>query len=72
LGNADMSGLVLTDAKIEIDGLGHVKAGPTGTADVEINGAGAVTLTQRPAHLSQEIAGLGSVNVPKQPAGTTL
>ncbi len=72
LGNADLSNLMLTDARIEIDGVGDVKAGPSGNADLEINGAGAITLTRRPAHLTQEINGPGSVDVPKAPAGTTL
>ena len=72
LGNADLAALTLTDATIEIDGLGHVKAGPTGNARVEINGAGAVTLTRRPFHLSQEINGAGSIDVPPAPPGTTL
>ncbi|MDE8343659.1 MAG: DUF2807 domain-containing protein, partial [Acidocella sp.] len=43
LGQANLADLTLGNARIEIDGLGHVKAGPTGNVRVEINGAGAVT-----------------------------
>jgi hypothetical protein len=70
--DADFSDLAVGDAKIEIDGLGHVIAGPTGDAHVEIDGAGKVTLTKRPAHLSQEINGAGSISQPDAPAGQAL
>ena len=71
-GEADLNALTLTDARIEIDGIGHVAAGPTGDAHVQIDGAGKVSLTKRPQHLSQEINGVGSVSQPDAPAGQTL
>ena len=67
--DADLGALVTTDATITIDGLGHVIAAPTGDANIQIDGAGKVTLTRRPAHLSQQIDGAGSVT---QPEGQTL
>jgi hypothetical protein len=63
--DADLSDLTVADATIAIDGLGHVVAGPTGDAHVQIDGAGKVSLTKRPAHLSQEIDGAGSVTQPE-------
>jgi hypothetical protein len=72
LGNVNLDGMTLTDSTIEIDGLGHVTAGPTGDVSVEINGAGAVNLTKRPAHLDKEINGAGTVDQPTAPAGQSL
>ncbi|MFT4251267.1 MAG: DUF2807 domain-containing protein [Caulobacter sp.] len=61
-GEAELSALTVTDAKVEIAGSGEAKLGPTGEADVNIAGSGDVTLTERPARLSKSIAGSGEVN----------
>ncbi|MBI1684820.1 GIN domain-containing protein [Caulobacter hibisci] len=61
-GEAELSALNVTDAKVEIAGSGEAKLGPTGEADVQIAGSGDVTLTERPARLSKSIAGSGEVN----------
>ena len=71
-GDADLSSLATTDAKIEVDGFGNVTAAPTGHADVQINGAGNVTLTRRPATLDQQINGAGHVSQPDAPAEQKL
>ncbi|MEH0198776.1 DUF2807 domain-containing protein [Caulobacter sp. CCNWLY153] len=61
-GEAELTALVVTDAKVAIAGSGEAKLGPTGEADVHIAGSGDVTLTERPASLSRSIAGSGDIN----------
>lgn len=61
-GEAELSALTITDAKVAIAGSGEAKLGPTGEADVHIAGSGDVTLTERPANLSKSVAGSGEVN----------
>lgn len=61
-GEAELTSLTITDAKVAIAGSGEAKLGPTGEADVNIAGSGDVTLTERPARLSKSIAGSGDIN----------
>lgn len=61
-GEAELTALTVTDAKVSIAGSGEAKLGPTGEADVNIAGSGDVTLTERPASLSKSIAGSGDIN----------
>ncbi|GBQ31859.1 DUF2807 domain-containing protein [Gluconacetobacter azotocaptans] len=70
--NADLSDMIVTDADIDIQGAGHVSVGPTGHAGVHLSGVGAVELTRRPASLTKEIEGIGTVSVPDEPKGTRL
>ncbi|MBB2201643.1 GIN domain-containing protein [Gluconacetobacter tumulisoli] len=70
--NADLSDMIVTDADIEIEGAGHVSIGPTGHAAVHLSGVGAVELTRRPASLTKDIEGIGTVSVPDEPKGTRL
>lgn len=60
-GEADLSGLLTRDADITISGSGEAAVGPTGAARIDISGSGDVTLTRRPASLSQSISGSGDV-----------
>lgn len=50
------------DATIRIDGVGDVTIGATGTVDVEINGAGNVTLIRKPKTLRSSINGIGDID----------
>jgi hypothetical protein len=50
------------DATIRIDGVGDVTLGATGTVDVEINGAGNVTLVRKPATLRSRMNGIGDID----------
>lgn len=61
-GDADLGGLDLGDASIDIPGSGDVSVGPTGKATVEISGSGDVTLTRRPRILEQDVSGSGDVH----------
>lgn len=61
-GEAELSALTITDAKVSIAGSGEARLGPTGEADVSVAGSGDVTLTQRPARLTRSIAGSGDIN----------
>jgi hypothetical protein len=63
----DMEGLKLENAKVQMNGASDVTAGPTESADVEINGVGQATLLGQPKSLNREIHGLGSVTVRDSP-----
>ncbi|MBU1384551.1 MAG: DUF2807 domain-containing protein [Alphaproteobacteria bacterium] len=62
-GEADLSAVTTTDAKVTIAGSGDARIAPTGRADITISGSGDVQLTTRPATVSQSISGSGSVDV---------
>lgn len=60
-GDADLSGLELTDVTIGIDGSGEAEVAATGQVNVDISGSGDVSLTRRPAQLTQTVSGSGEV-----------
>lgn len=60
-GDADLRGLTLKDARIDIAGSGDADLAALGQVDVEINGSGDVTLSGRPANLNSRISGSGQV-----------
>ncbi|GAA4476699.1 GIN domain-containing protein [Gluconacetobacter asukensis] len=60
---ADLSDMVVRDADVGISGAGHVSIGPSGHASVRLSGVGAVELTRKPASLTKEISGIGSITV---------
>lgn len=60
-GDADLAALTLTDAEVAISGSGEARVGPTGKADITINGSGDVILTRRPATVNRSISGSGAV-----------
>ena len=60
-GDADLRGLTLKDARIDIAGSGDADLTASGQVDVQINGSGDVTLSGRPANLNSRISGSGQV-----------
>jgi len=60
-GGADLDSLTTKDATIDVNGFGDVRVAPTGKAEINISGSGDVTLTERPAELTQRISGFGEV-----------
>jgi Putative auto-transporter adhesin, head GIN domain len=70
--HADLSDMIVTDADLDIAGAGHVSVGPTGHASIHLSGVGAVELTRRPASLTKDIDGIGTVTEPDEPEGTQL
>lgn len=61
-GSVDLGKVEGRDATIRIDGVGDVTIGATGVVDVEINGAGNVTLVRKPATLRSRMNGIGNVD----------
>ncbi|KQM21807.1 GIN domain-containing protein [Novosphingobium sp. Leaf2] len=61
-GNLDLGKVQGRDATIRIDGVGDVTIGATGTVDVEVNGAGNVSLVRKPQVLRSRMNGIGSVD----------
>ena len=61
-GNIDLGKVEGEDATVRLDGVGDITLGATGTVDVEINGAGDVSLVRKPQILRSRIHGLGSIN----------
>ncbi|MFC0206199.1 GIN domain-containing protein [Novosphingobium soli] len=61
-GNLDLGKVAARDATIRIDGVGSVTLGATGVVDVEINGAGNVTLVRKPAVLRSQMNGIGDID----------
>lgn len=60
-GEADLDGLTTKDAVVDISGFGDARVAPTGKAEINVSGSGDVTLTERPAELTQRISGFGDV-----------
>ncbi|MFT8643330.1 GIN domain-containing protein [Gluconacetobacter sp.] len=60
---ANLSDMVVRDADVTISGAGHVSIGPSGHASVHLSGVGAVNLTRKPASLTKEVSGIGSITV---------
>ncbi|MDE8651746.1 GIN domain-containing protein [Novosphingobium album (ex Liu et al. 2023)] len=58
----DLARLDAEDATVRVDGMGDVSIAATRNVDVEINGAGNVTLHRKPAHLRSAINGVGSID----------
>lgn len=61
-GDIDLGKVQGRDATVRIDGVGDVTLGATGTVDVEINGAGNVTLIRKPATLRSRMNGIGDID----------
>ena len=63
-GDADLATLATENADVRIAGAGGAEVNASQSANIVIAGVGNVDLVQRPAHLTQEISGVGSVDVP--------
>ncbi|EIZ78402.1 hypothetical protein WSK_3021 [Novosphingobium sp. Rr 2-17] len=61
-GDIDLGKLEAKDATVHVRGVGDVTLGATGTVNVEINGAGNVSLVRKPATLQSRINGVGSID----------
>lgn len=61
-GNIDLGKLEGKDATIRLDGVGNVTIAASGTVDVEINGAGNVSLLRKPAVLRSRLSGIGNID----------
>lgn len=61
-GNIDLGKVQGRDATVRINGVGDVTIGATGLVDVEINGAGNVTLVRKPETLRSRMNGIGTVD----------
>lgn len=61
-GSIDLSHVEGDDATVRIDGVGDVEVAATNLVDVEINGAGNVSLKKRPRTARTRINGVGSVD----------
>lgn len=62
-GDADLDELFATNAEIRIEGAGQAEVRATDRANVVIEGVGEVDFAGRPANLTQEVSGIGSVNI---------
>jgi len=61
-GDVDAINLKTESTKLTIAGSGDAKVDATDTLDATIMGSGSVTYRGKPAHLTQDIAGSGSIN----------
>lgn len=61
-GSIDLSKVTGDDATVRIDGVGDVEVAATRLVDVEINGAGNVSLRNKPVTVRTQINGVGSVD----------
>ncbi|MBW8880152.1 MAG: DUF2807 domain-containing protein [Asticcacaulis sp.] len=62
MGDADLGALKTTDADISISGAGNADVAATGKVSVDVSGTGDVHLKTKPASLSTDISGAGSVD----------
>lgn len=62
-GSADLTALSVDNAEVVISGAGGAQVNASQSANVSIEGVGNVDLVQRPARLTQDVSGLGRVNV---------
>lgn len=61
-GDADLTDLVSTDAKINVSGSGDATLATTGKADVDLSGSGDVDFKTKPETVTSHISGTGSLN----------
>jgi len=59
--------LITQDLKADLSGASNLTANPAETADIDLSGAGLVTLLTRPKNYHADIEGLGHIDVPDQP-----
>ena len=61
-GAIDLSDVRARDARIKLAGLGNIEVDAGGKVDVEISGAGRVSLHRKPTQLTSRISGLGTID----------
>lgn len=61
-GDIDLGHVEGKDATVRVEGVGDVTIGASGTVDVQIDGAGNVTLLRKPAVLRSRIHGIGNID----------
>lgn len=66
-GEADLSGLTLDAAVVDISGSGRASLGPRESARIDVSGDGVVKLTTKPKTLTKDISGSGQVSQPGLP-----
>lgn len=59
--NADLSRLLVADAKVTVDGVGNVVVHPTERLDATMNGIGAIHYLGDPMHVSTRMHGFGTI-----------
>jgi hypothetical protein len=61
VGNVDLGDLDATDATVSVAGAGNIDVNASGKVNANVAGAGNVTLHRKPAQLTSQISGIGSV-----------
>jgi hypothetical protein len=61
-GNVDLGDLDATDATVSVAGVGNIDVNASGKVNANVAGAGNVTLHRKPAQLTTQISGIGSVD----------
>jgi hypothetical protein len=60
-GHADLSKLLVADAKVTVDGVGSVIVSPRESLDATMNGVGAIFYTGSPSKVNTRMNGLGTI-----------
>ena len=61
-GAIDLSGVRAEDARVRLAGLGDIDVNAGGRVDVEISGAGQVSLHRKPMQLVSRVTGIGTID----------
>ncbi|RZJ90743.1 MAG: DUF2807 domain-containing protein [Brevundimonas sp.] len=61
-GEAELANLIARTARVDVAGSGEAEINASDEAAVEISGSGDVSLTRRPARVTQQISGSGEVH----------
>lgn len=61
-GNVDLGELNATDATVSVAGVGNIDVNASGNVNASVAGAGNVSLHRKPAQLTSQISGIGSVD----------
>lgn len=60
--NIDLGQLQAQDAKVDLSGVGNAEINAGGTVEINISGAGNVSLLRKPAVLKSQTSGLGNID----------
>jgi hypothetical protein len=64
----NLDNLITQNLQATLSGASNLTANPAQSADIDLSGAGLVTLLTRPKDYHATISGLGHIDVPDQPA----